>query len=222
MRRLIFALMFLLLVSPLNLAAQNSEPAPEAPPPGVAPPSANPEEPPPPVAPPSATTPEVAPAPAAPAHHHKRHVSKKHRKRHKAAQPEVETTVEPASARLKVASAGAPIYAKASHSSEQIGALSTDKYVQVTGSTKSFLQVQLKDGRVGYIEPSTVYMVTPYDKEFLLTADSPVYSVPNQWGRKLAEVHRGRYIHVIGQALAYLKIRMKDGTEGYVPMTAAQ
>jgi len=35
-------------------------------------------------------------------------------------------------------------------------------------------------------------------------------------------VHRGRYVHVVGQALNYLKIRMKDGTEGYVPMAAAQ
>ncbi len=64
--------------------------------------------------------------------------------------------------------------------------------------------------------------MTPYDKQFLLMADSPVFSVPNQSGEKLAEVHRGKYIHVIGQALSYLKIRMKNGTEGYVPMSAAQ
>ncbi|HYB76944.1 MAG TPA: hypothetical protein VEE85_01980, partial [Candidatus Bathyarchaeia archaeon] len=87
---------------------------------------------------------------------------------------------------------------------------------------KSFLQVQLKDGRTAYIEPSSVELVAPYDKDFLLTADSPVFAAPNQFAQKLAEVHRGKYIHVIGQALSYLKIRMKDGTEGFVPMTAAQ
>lgn len=212
MRRFLFILLALLILAPLPSLAQNSESAPEAPPPETAPP---PE-----VAPPYATPPEAAPAPA-PVHHKKR-TTRRHHKRHKIAKLEVETTVEPANARLKVKSVGAPVYARASRQSEQIGALSADKFVQVTGSTKSYLQVQLKDGRVGYIEPSSVYMVTPYDKQFLLTSDSPVYSVPNQWGEKLAEVHRGKYIHVIGQSLSYLKIRMKNGTEGYVPMTAAQ
>ena len=210
MRRLLVILIAFLLLAPLPSLAQNSESAPAAPPS---------EAPPPEVAPPYAT-PETAPA-SAPVHHKKR-IAKKHHKRHKTAHPAVETMVEPANARLKVNTDGAPIYARASRSSEQIGTLSADKFVQVTGSTKSYLQVQLKDGRVGYIQPSSVLMVTPYDKQFLLTSDSPVYAVPNQGGEKLAEVHRGKYIHVIGQALSYLKIRMKNGTEGYVPMTAAQ
>jgi len=212
MRRLLLVLIALLVLAPRLGLAQISEPLP-APPPSEAPP---PE-----VAPPYATPPGAASAPK-PVHHKKR-TAKKRRKHHKAAaQPEVETTVEPATARLKVQTPGAPIYARASRRGEQIGTLGGDMFVQVTGSTKSYLQVQLKDGRVGYIEPSSVDLVKPYDKQFLLTADSPVYSMPNQWGRKLAEVHRGKYIHVIGQALSYLKIRMKDGTEGYVPMTAAQ
>lgn len=211
MRRLLLVLIALLVLAPRPGLAQISEPLP-APPPSEAPP---PE-----VAPPYVTPPEGAPA-HAPVHHKKR-TTKKHRKHHKPVEPEVETTVEPATARLKVQTPGAPIYARASRRSERIGTLGGDMFVQVTGSTKSYLQVQLKDGRVGYIEPSSVDLVKPYDKQFLLTADSPVYSVPNQWGQKLAEVHRGRYIHVIGQALGYLKIRMKDGTQGYVPMTAAQ
>jgi hypothetical protein len=202
MYRLIFALLILLLAAPMAVQAQSSEPAPESSSPTAAPPV------------------ESAPAPA-PVHHKKRK-SKHHRRIRRPKAPEVETTVEPASARLKVKSAGAPIYAKASSHSEQVGTLDADKFVQVTGSTKSYLQIQLKDGRVGYIEPASVYMVSPYDKQFLLTADSPVYSTPNQWGNKLAEVHRGKYVHVVGQALSYLKIRMKDGTEGYIPMTSAQ
>jgi hypothetical protein len=210
MRPLLILLIALLVLAPLPSLAQNNESAPAAPPSAAPPPE---------VAPPYATPPETAPAPA-PVHHKKR-IAKKHRK-HKAAHPAVETMVEPANARLKVSADSAPIYARASRRSEQIGTLSADKFVQVTGSTKSYLQVQLKDGRVGYIQPSAVLMVTPYDKQFLLTSDSPVYAVPNQWGEKLAEVHRGKYIHVIGQALSYLKIRMKNGTEGYVPMTAAQ
>ena len=119
-------------------------------------------------------------------------------------------------------SSGAPIYARGSRQSEQIGTLNADMYVQVTGSTKSYLQIQLKDGRTGFIEPSSVELVTPLDKEFLLTADSPVFAAPNQFAQKVAEVHRGQYVHVIGHALSYVQIRMKDGTQGFVPMTAAQ
>ncbi len=206
MRRPILLLLLVLLLSaPLAVQAQTGEE---------------------PAAPPNAGAPaEVAPAPAAapthaPVHHRKR--TRKRRHHHVKAAPEVEATVEPASARLKVKTAGAPIYARASKQSEPVGTLSADKFVQVTGSTKSYLQVQLKDGKTGYVEPSAVYMVTPYDKQFLLTADSPVFAAPNQFASKLAQVHRGRYVHVVGQALSYLKIRMKDGTEGYVPMTAAQ
>lgn len=206
MRRPIFVLMLsVLLIAPLTVLAQTSEP----PPPPAVPAEGE-----------AAPPPEAAPAPAPAPVHHKRKTHR--RRRHHARAPEVETQVEPANARLKVKAAGAPIFAKASTHTEQIGTLSADKFVQVTGSTKSFLQVQLKDGRMGYVEPSSVFMVTPYDKQFLLTADSPVFAAPNQFAQKLAQVHRGRYVHVIGQALSYLKIRMKDGTEGFVPMTAAQ
>ncbi|HEY2106988.1 MAG TPA: SH3 domain-containing protein [Candidatus Binataceae bacterium] len=204
-RSIVLVLIVLLLIAPFTVLAQTSEPQPPAPPPEGAPAE---------VAPP----PEAAPAPA-PVHHRKR-IRK--RRRHHAKAPEVETTVEPANARLKVQSSGAPIYARGSRRSEQIGTLSADKYVQVTGSTKSYLQIQLKDGRVGYIEPSAVDLVKPYDKQFLLTADSPVFTAPNQFAQKVGEVHRGKYIHVIGQALSYVQIRMKDGTQGFVPMTAAQ
>jgi len=202
MRRFAIVLLLILLVAPFTVMAQTGEPPPSesAPPAEVAPP------------------PEAAPAPT-PVHHKKK---VRRRRRHHARAPEVETVVEPASARLKVKTAGAPIYARASRQSEPIGTLSADKFVQVTGSTRSYLQIQLKDGRTGYINPSSVYLVKPYDKQFLLTADSPVYSAPNEFAGKVADVHRGRYVHVVGQALNYLKIRMKDGTEGYVPMAAAQ
>jgi len=211
----ILMLLGLLLAAPLIAFGQTTE-APLPPPPSESAPAET--APPPEAVPPS----EAAPAPAAVPAHHKKKTHKRRRHHARAAAPEVETIVEPASARLKVKEAGAPIYARASKSSEQIGTLGADRFVQVTGSTKSYLQVQLKDGRTGFVEPSTVYLVTPYDKQFLLTADSPVLAAPNQSAQKLSEVHRGRYIHVVGQALSYLKIRMKDGTEGFVPMTAAQ
>ena len=201
-RCIVVVLLVLLLIAPFTVLAQTSEPPPSAPPEGA------PAE----VAPP----PEAPPAPA-PVHHRRTRKRRRH-----ARTPEVETTVEPANARLKVKSSGAPIYARGSTRSEQIGTLNADMYVQVTGSTRSYLQIQLKDGRTGFIEPSSVDLVTPFDKEFRLTADSPVYSAPNQFAQKVAEVHRGKYIHVIGHALSYVQIRMKDGTQGFVPMTAAQ
>lgn len=203
-RPIVLVLLVLLLIAPFTVLAQTSEPQPPAPP------ESAPAE----VAPP----PEAAPPPA-PVHHRRK---TRKRRRHHAKAPEVETTVEPANARLKVRSSGAAIYARGSKQSEQIGTLNADMYVQVTGSTKSYLQIQLKDGRTGFIEPSSVELVTPFDKQFLLTADSPVYAAPNQFAQKVAEVHRGKYIHVIGHALSYVQIRMKDGTEGFVPMTAAQ
>jgi Bacterial SH3 domain len=200
MRRVIVALLSLILAVPLTSYAQTSEPPP-----------------------PESSAPEVAPPPApapTPAHHRKK-TRKRHKRRTKAAAEAVETTVEPASARVKVKDV-APVHAHAGNRSETIDTLAPGNFVQVTGSTKSFLQIQLKDGRVGYISPLAVYIVTPQDKQFLLTADSPVYSVPNQWGKKLADVHRGKYVHVIGSALSYVKIQMKDGTQGYIPMTALQ
>lgn len=206
MRRAIVPLLLVLLLTiPSVVPAQTSEPPPPASPPEGAPAEVAP-------------APEAAPMPA-PVHHKKR-IRK--RRRHHAGTPEVETTVEPANARLKVKSSGAPIYARGSKRSEQLGTLNADKYVQVTGSTRSYLQIQLKDGRTGFIDPSSVELVTPFDKDFLLTADSPVYAVPNQFSQKVAEVHRGKYVHVIGHALSYVQIRMKDGTEGFVPMTAVQ
>jgi hypothetical protein len=211
-RRAALLLFVLLITAPLSALGQTTE-GPLPPPPSEGPPAE--------AAPPTASAPGPE-APPAPAVHHKKKTVK-HRRRHaRATASKVETTVEPASARLPVKAPGDPIYARATRSSEQVGTLSADKYVQVTGSTKSFLQVQLKDGRVGYIQPSSVELVKPFDKQFLLTADSPVLAAPNQFGAKVAEVHRGRYIHVIGEALSYLKIRMKDGTEGFVPMTAVQ
>jgi hypothetical protein len=216
MRRFIILLLLAwLLTTPLPVLGQTGETSPPPPAPEAAPappPEGTPAE--------VATPPAAAPAPA-PVHHRKR-THRRRRHHAKTTTPEVETTVEPASARLKVKAAGAPIYGRASKQSEQVGTLSADKYVQVTGSTKSYLQVQLKDGRVAYIDPASVYMVKPVDKQFLLSADSPVFATPNQFGNKVAEVHRGRYVHVVGMALNYLKIHMKDGTEGFVPMTAAQ
>jgi len=129
--------------------------------------------------------------------------------------------VEPGTARLKVIQDGW-IYAAPAKSSKKIQQATVGKFVEVTGSTKYYLQAKLKDGQVGYISPSNVDLVKPTDKIFLLSQDAAVLEAPNRWARKLAEVHRRHNVHVIGIALNYLRIRMKSGLTGFISLTAVQ
>ena len=129
--------------------------------------------------------------------------------------------IEPAQARLKVLQ-DAPVYSAPAKSSKHIEQLTTGKFVEVTGSTHYYLQVQLKSGQTGYIDPSAVEVVKPTDKVFVLTHDAGVLDKPSRWGKKLAEVHQGHNVHVIGLALNYVQIRMKSGLEGFVPLTALE
>ena len=132
-----------------------------------------------------------------------------------------EAEIEPAQARLKVLQA-APVYSAPAKTSKHIEQLSPDKFVIVTGSTHYFLQVKLKTGQTGYIDPSAVELVRPTDKIFVLTHDAGVLEKPNRWAKKLAEVHQGRNVHIVGLSLNYMKIRMKSGLEGFIPITALE
>jgi hypothetical protein len=132
-----------------------------------------------------------------------------------------EPEIEPAQARLKVLQ-DSPVYSAPAKSSKHIEQLTRDKFIEVTGSTHYYLQVQLKSGQTGYIDPSAVEVVKPTDKVFVLTHDAGVLDKPSRWGKKLAEVHQGHNVHVIGLALNYVQIRMKSGLEGFVPLTALE
>ncbi len=129
--------------------------------------------------------------------------------------------IEPAKARLKVL-ADSPVFVAPAKSSKHIEQLTRDKFVEVTGSTHYFLRVNLKNGQTGYIEPSAVELVRPADKVFLLTHDAAVLDKPNRWGKKVAEVHASKNVHVVGLSLDYMQIRMKSGLEGFIPMTALE
>jgi hypothetical protein len=145
---------------------------------------------------------------------------KKHRihRRAKAATP---PEVEPETGRLRVIHDGW-IYAAPSKSAKKIERATIGKFVNVTGSTKYYLQVQLKDGQTGYIAPTDVELVKPVDKIFILTQDAPVLDAPNRFAKKIAEVHKTHSVHVIGLALNYMQIRMKNGLVGFIPATALQ
>jgi hypothetical protein len=152
----------------------------------------------------------AAPAPTTKPHVH-------HASSNSAHAPEI----EPAQARLKVLQ-DAPVYSAPAKTSKHIEQLTTGKFVEVTGSTHYYLQVQLKSGQTGYIDPSAVEVVKPTDKVFVLTHDAGVLDKPSRWGKKLAEVHQSHNVHVIGIALNYVQIRMKSGLEGFVPLTALE
>ncbi len=132
-----------------------------------------------------------------------------------------EPEIEPAQARMRVLNAG-PVYSAPSKSSKHIEQLEPGKFVEVTGATHYYLQVKLKSGQTGYIDPSAVELVKPVDKVFVLSHDAGVLDKPNRWGKKLAEVHQGHNVHVVGLSLNYMRIRMKSGLEGYIPMTALE
>jgi len=144
-----------------------------------------------------------------------------HRTHHHVASRPPEVEPVPPGTRLKIIQDGW-IYAGPSKSSKHIQKTTIGKFVNVSGSTKYYLQVQLKSGETGYIPPAEVELVKPVDKVFILTQDTPVLDAPNRWAKKLAEVHRSRSVHVIGLALNYMRIRMKSGIEGYISATALQ
>src|SRR5260370_36811741 len=98
-----------------------------------------------------------------------------------------ETEVEPAQARLKLLE-DTWVYATPSKKSKQVEHVIKDKYVNVTGSTHNYLQVKLKDGQTGYLDPAAVSLVAPTDKVFALTHDSSVPPHPNPSHKKLATV----------------------------------
>lgn len=127
--------------------------------------------------------------------------------------------VEPASARVLLKQ-NSWAYSHPAKSSTRIQPVTAGKYINVTGSTRYYLRVALKSGQQAYVPISAVELTRPTDKVFSLTADAPVRDAPNQWGRKVSAVHKGHSVHVIGIALNYLKIRMKNGLEGYIPVTA--
>jgi Flp pilus assembly protein TadD len=60
------------------------------------------------------------------------------------------------------------------------------------------------------------------NKRFLLTHDSPVYESTSANARVVAQVHRRRYVHVTGMGGQWLRIQLRNGTIGFIPVTAAE
>ena len=60
------------------------------------------------------------------------------------------------------------------------------------------------------------------NKRFVLTHDSPVYESMTTGAKVVAMVHRRRYVHVTGLAGQWFRIQLRNGTIGFIPMTAAE
>jgi len=202
MLRLIAILTLIGAIVPLSAAWSQTGGAAAPPNPAVEAPAA-------PVNPPAA---EAPPAPAAPV------VIKKPRVTHHASEA---ADIEPASGHLKLKK-DTYVYSRPSRLSTKLEKAHASKYVNVTGATRYYLRVKLKDGRTGYVATSAVELVKPLDKEYILASDSPVYSEPNRWAKRVAEVHKGHNVHVTGITPNYIRIKMKSGLEGYVPQSAVE
>ena len=60
------------------------------------------------------------------------------------------------------------------------------------------------------------------DKKFLLTHDSPVYGAADNTAPVVGQVHHRKLAHVTGMAGDWFRIQLRNGTVGYIPVTAAE
>ena len=157
-------------------------------------------------------------APATTSHTRSHHRAVRHRS---SASAEDTSAVEPAEGHLKLTQ-DSWAYERPSKSSTRIEAVHAGKFVNVIGTSRNYVQVKLKNSEIAYVPLSAVQLVTPTDKLFKLTSDALVLAAPNHSAKKLSEVHKGHDVHVVGVALDYMKIRMKDGLEGFIPTSALQ
>ena len=162
-----------------------------------------------PTPPPAMATPAASPAPAS-------------------TEPEVfptellkDSEIEPMTARLRVRR-DTWILTRPTEMSAHLKRAHAGKFVNVTGTTHYYLRVQLQGGDSGYILQSAVELVKPADKLFTLTTDAPVFDSPNRWGKKVAGVHHGHVVHVVGSTPGYFQIEMKSGLRGFVTQNALE
>ncbi len=70
--------------------------------------------------------------------------------------------------------------------------------------------------------PRAAKPIRDIDRKFMLTHDSPVYETPSDTARVIAQVHRRKFVHVTGIGGPWFRIAMKNGTVGFIPVSAAE
>lgn len=74
----------------------------------------------------------------------------------------------------------------------------------------------MKTGYDGYVPDEAVKLLRPADQYAQIGGDTVVLSEANRFGRRLSEVHKDHYVHVVAVAPGYLKIRMASRLEGFI------
>jgi tetratricopeptide (TPR) repeat protein len=64
--------------------------------------------------------------------------------------------------------------------------------------------------------------IKPLNKLFLLTKNSPVYQSPDETSSTVGQVRRKKYVHVTGITGNYVQVKLRNGTIGFIPVTAAE
>src|SRR6266446_4725768 len=120
-------------------------------------------------------------------------------------------------------------YRSPDSNSGKIKRVHAGKLVNVVGLKGNFAEVLLRDGETGYVPQSVVGLARRVpgaakraNTTLIISKDSGVYARPSSSSRRVAEVHRGGYVHVIGVQSPFLKIRMKDGVVGYISASAVE
>jgi tetratricopeptide (TPR) repeat protein len=70
--------------------------------------------------------------------------------------------------------------------------------------------------------PPSAVKIKAVNKVFLLTKNSPVYQNPDTASAQVGKVRRKRYVHVIGITGNFLQIKLRNGTIGFIPISAAE
>ncbi len=70
--------------------------------------------------------------------------------------------------------------------------------------------------------PAATARVRPLNRRFLLTHNSPVYDTPDENATVVAQVHRGKFVHVTGITGQWFRIQLRNGTVGFIPLSAAE
>ena len=59
-------------------------------------------------------------------------------------------------------------------------------------------------------------------RRFELTHDSPVYAAADDGSSVVGQVHRGKFVHITGIGGKWFRVRLRNGTEGFIPVAAAE
>jgi Flp pilus assembly protein TadD len=66
------------------------------------------------------------------------------------------------------------------------------------------------------------HKLKPINRKFKLTHDSAVYQTADSSTSVVGHVHHGHFVHVTGIQGDWLQIKLRNGTVGFIPVTAAE